>query len=449
MKRFRQWIILILLVVYSITGTAVCQAMPEEDLNEAYAIYLAASACVATYSDRPGQLAVQYLTQQGWQIQPYEQTSLNADARFLLIKNIGANNFGASYLVAFTGTETLKDVKTDVRAGRVYFAGQTVGEFAENAAKKKVPASEPKIHRGFHEYVQAALTAKTTTAEPQFLTDWLLADPSRKVYLTGHSLGGAVATVSAARLISMGVKPEQIKVITFGAPAVGNDAFSRKFEPVLDLTRVVISGDVVTGILQSLAGGYTQFGHEIKWSSPDWANKGPHGITEYMDLAMKNYYDKRQSQAETISLPRSEASSALKKAYIAPVKYSLPDKFEKEQWYMQQALTDEYERVLPGCLPPGQHSEQAAWAQAVAAGSRWLIFPEVSAYQLPKEQGVYYLTLSEKIVDLSTGDVVRLAAFSANTHNLTPLEALLHSARSVSDDRERWFAEQQEDGNQP
>ncbi|WP_312562853.1 lipase family protein [Anaerospora sp.] len=452
MKKMKQWITMLLLVVYSIAGTAVVRAMPAEDLNKAYTIYLAASACVAAYSDRPGDLARQYLKQQGWQIQPYEQNSENADARFLVIKNIDANHLEESYVIAFTGTETVKDVKTDVRAGRVYFAGQTIEQFADHAAKKKIPASEPKIHRGFHEYVQAALTAKSLTdgtGQPQLLSEWLLADSSRKVYLTGHSLGGAAATVSAARLISMGVKPGQIEVITFGAPAVGNDAFNRQFEPVMDLTRVVISGDVVTGILQSFAGGYAQFGREIRWVSPDWANKGPHGVTEYLDLAMKNYYDKRhQAQGDSVALLQRGTPSFLPKAYIAPVKYSLPEKFGKEKWYMQQALLDEYERILPGCQPAVQPTESQLLEQAAASGARWLILPEVTAYQLPNAKAMYYLTLSEKIVDMTTGDVARLAAFSANTNNLTPLEALLHSARSMSDDREAWFLKQQESGNQ-
>ncbi|WP_312421355.1 lipase family protein [Anaerospora hongkongensis] len=451
MKNIRRWIVILLLIVCSINaGTVAAQAASEDD--EAYTIYLAASACVAAYSDRPGALAKQYLTQQGWQIQPYEQSNKNADARFLVIKNMNPSSLEESFLIAFTGTETVKDIKTDILANRVYFAGQTVEEFAANAAKKKIAASEPKIHRGFHEYVQAALTTKviTTSTQPQLLSEWLLADTSHKVYLTGHSLGGAVATVTAARLISMGVKPGQIEVITFGAPAVGNDAFNRQFEPVIDLTRVVISGDVVTGLLQSVAGGYAQFGREICWESPDWTNKGPHGVTEYLDLAMKNYYDKRHlARKESANQPQRGIPAFLPKAYIAPVKYFLPEKFGKEQWYMEQALLDEYERILPGCLPEVEPEEAQLQAQAAASGARWLIFPEVSAYQVPNAQGLYYLTLSERMIDLSTGELARLAAFSASTNNLTPLEALLHSARSMSDDRTAWFVKQQESGEQP
>jgi triacylglycerol lipase len=74
----------------------------------------------------------------------------------------------------------------------------------------------------------------------------------QKVWLTGHSLGGALAELAAARLIKEGrLSPEDIGgVITFGQPRVGNKRFAAEYEDKNDLKkrhfRVVNNNDVVT-----------------------------------------------------------------------------------------------------------------------------------------------------------------------------------------------------------
>jgi predicted lipase len=49
------------------------------------------------------------------------------------------------------------------------------------------------------------------------------------VFVTGHSLGGALATLAALDLrISLGLP--DVRVVSFGSPRVGNDIFSKWFE---------------------------------------------------------------------------------------------------------------------------------------------------------------------------------------------------------------------------
>lgn len=79
-----------------------------------------------------------------------------------------------------------------------------------------------------------------------------LRDPEwpQPVWITGHSLGGALATMAAARLIGDGVlEPEEIAgVYTFGQPRVGDAAFAHDYALAGRHFRVVHDNDVVTRV---------------------------------------------------------------------------------------------------------------------------------------------------------------------------------------------------------
>lgn len=407
-----------------------------EDYEESYKLYIAAGASAAAYSDRIGQLANRYLEQDGWRIDHYVQPQGHTGARFLLAKK-DLSNGSSLYVMAIVGTESNGDIKTNLKVDRVYFAGNNAEEFATNAAKKDVPATEPKVHRGFYEFVQAgpSATLRNTQQPPLSLTDLLMADNNSRLYLTGHSLGGAAATLTGARLISMGIHPEQVEIITFGAPAVGNAAFATKFEPVLHLTRVVNSGDTVTGILQALVGGYKQFGQEIKWNSLDIVGD-PHKLAGYVDSAIKNYYDKRhQAMQAGMELP---APSVAKQAnhegtYIAPVQNNLPASLMAEFRYMHEAFMDEYRQTLPDYVIANTQATPNTWREAaISSGCRWAILSEISAFRVIKDKNTYYITVNQTVYDVATGTVTNTATFSTGTYNLTPLEAFIHAFKGMS-----------------
>ncbi|CAM9374123.1 unnamed protein product, partial [Ectocarpus fasciculatus] len=65
----------------------------------------------------------------------------------------------------------------------------------------------------------------------------------RKVYFTGHSLGGALATLAAYDIAPC---PLTIGVYSFGSPKVGNWVLSQLYNQLIpDTFRVVVDGDVV------------------------------------------------------------------------------------------------------------------------------------------------------------------------------------------------------------
>lgn len=422
-------------------------AETKEDLAEAEKLLLAASASVASYNYRAGRLAFEYLEQNGWDLKPYKQSTPQVEADFLSASKASADGHYI-YLLALTGTESLKDVKTDLRFDKIYFAGRTPEEMAENAKLSHPSNDLPKVHRGFYQYMHAALTARPYTENlsvDKYLSQALLDDPASKIYIVGHSLGGAAATLEGAALINMGIKPDQIEVISFGAPAVGNEAFKQKYEPMLNLKRVVIDGDPVTGILQGLAGGYKQFGREIRWDSSSPAGKGPHTMVEYLDLAIKNYYYHRN-----LTKPAGETASITKKlgtrknlVYIAPLIAQLPEPLTSEAWYMQEAVADQYSKTLPEYIIADKSESTAGYlAKAAAENCKWLLTQELSGYKLKDKPNEYYITLTQTIRSVDTGEIVYIASNSTGTNKLTPLEALLHDARNMGLNIAKWINDQ-------
>lgn len=75
------------------------------------------------------------------------------------------------------------------------------------------------LHMGFYTSyleISSALTAAVTAARKSH--------PTYRVIMTGHSLGGATATIAAAYLRKSGIP---IDLYTFGSPRVGNSAFAK------------------------------------------------------------------------------------------------------------------------------------------------------------------------------------------------------------------------------
>lgn len=120
-------------------------------------------------------------------------------------------------VVACRGTEPndWNDVKADVNALTVL--AETVG----------------RVHRGFKQEVDDLW--------PQI--ESALADDERTLWFTGHSLGGAMATICAGRCYLAHIDAMPKAVYTFGAPRVGTKRYINNVE--VDLTRWVNNNDIV------------------------------------------------------------------------------------------------------------------------------------------------------------------------------------------------------------
>jgi hypothetical protein len=121
-------------------------------------------------------------------------------------------------LIAFRGTESVGDWLADLN-------------FLNRARPYGL------VHRGFLEAFQAV--------EAQ-LVEALTALPNRELLLTGHSLGGALATIAAAEWHGRFAAKW---IMTFGQPAVGKGAFTQFMRPQTDsFIRFVNDDDIVAQV---------------------------------------------------------------------------------------------------------------------------------------------------------------------------------------------------------
>ena len=250
----------------------------------------AALVSSASYSSDGGLLVRSWLKETDWDFQNRSTSTRAAQGRVYLARKTLAD--GRRFVVlSFPGTERRKDIEIDLRLSDVPFGGASPAEFADVAGKIG-DKDLPRVHRGFNDFVTAALFTETM---PEFdgltagesLAEELKENPSEVLYLTGHSLGGAAALLTAARLSDLGVSRDQLQVVTFGAPAVGDEKFARLYETKIHLKRIVMKADPVAAILQSVTKRFVQFGERVDWKPRTREERFNHEMALYLDEALR------------------------------------------------------------------------------------------------------------------------------------------------------------------
>ena len=100
-----------------------------------------------------------------------------------------------------------------------------------------------RVHKGFHRQLTTNDTYDKILTK---LSELSTVHPDYKVYITGHSLGGALSTLFGY-MISDSIKNEII-VASFASPRVGNRAWKQDFESRKNLThyRITNKRDIIT-----------------------------------------------------------------------------------------------------------------------------------------------------------------------------------------------------------
>ena len=452
------WGIFLSLAMIVATPAAV-RAQEADSAWQARMAYICALADMAVYDSSMNEAVRQEMRQFGWYFQDYRQADRRADTTFYTI--VHEDGSGRQVLVVIPGTEKLKDVEVDLRFGKVLFGGTTPQEFRSFAATEKVISSQPMVHQGFNDYTMTAFF--TPDADGIMGADRLreLADDGyERLYLTGHSLGGAVATLLAARLVSMGVAPDRLSVFTFGAPTVGNTAFAEEYGYRIDLSRYTMGGDVVGNALQALKSGYVHFGTEYRWKKNENSHKFNHAIAGYLDAAIRGYYDEllqgdlsMANLAATLASAEDRAGQVEKpvrswgrpssegRVYIAPVALNLPENIANDSAYMQVVagyiLMHQFSQVVAddAYARPGAAVDAlfGACRRAEEAGCDRVAMVDISGVADKENPNLYRLATALEVYT-TTGEPLLNTTTSTTTKEITPIEAVMYDMTRVVDD---------------
>ena len=90
-------------------------------------------------------------------------------------------------------------------------------------------------------------------------------NPGYELWVTGHSLGAAMASLGAASISKLGyMPPEKIKLVTFGQPRVGNSSYVDAVDKLISYSfRIVHAHDIVPHLPPKGMLGYFHHRSEI------------------------------------------------------------------------------------------------------------------------------------------------------------------------------------------
>lgn len=322
----RIFISILSLVIFSAVTIFSSAASAEENLTETdfetrEIQLICAMSSLAAYSNDNSYIVRSNLNSRGWKINSITSDKNGVNVKAYVIDKTFYDGRTVKILV-IAGTEDLKDVETDFKLG-----GVTLHKDKDDGIF---------VHKGFRDYADATLADGLA----EYIVEDLKNNPNETLYLTGHSLGGSVALVAAIKLNDMGVDKNRMKVITFGALAVGNQALADEYESKIDLTRIEVKGDVIKKMFKPF--GYVQFGEQVTWKPAKSANHHEHKVAMYFDCAIRNYFDAEGfTFSDTVSEGKIDAS-----IYVAPVRFVKKNFAPKDEKYiygiLRTGLTDKF-----------------------------------------------------------------------------------------------------------
>ena len=411
MKKFLAALIFLL-------NVSTCTAATELDAAEIR--FICAVCSMGAYSDDESYLMRSMLNERGWQIEKISQKNNRADARAYLVGK------GNVKILAIAGTENLKDVEVNFRVGRVHLNDNTTLD-----DKEKISDDKLFVHRGFRDYADVVLSDGLA----ERLKTSLEKNPAETLYITGHSLGGSVATIAAIRLTDSGVDKNQLKTITFGAPAVGSHALAKTYADKLDLTRVVMRGDVVKKSLRAL--GYVQFGKTLEYRQSFTSDHEAHKMAVYLDCAVRDYVNAggtfRYEAQNKIDTP----------IYVAPILLVKGDFHKSDAPIILNALDDTLRNNFGNLtFAPAQSVEfkeknisdedfDEFAAEGKSHGCNYVLIRILRAKKIRDAQSGEKLVTLEEIISDTNGVPLSMQTSGTSTEELTIFEAALATQENL------------------
>lgn len=414
-------------VAFSATDTETVRKQKTE-YNNAWLTCFAVIASAAAYAPEQGGETA-YLRSYGWDFVPRQATAGKTAVHFITAKNRMADGTPL-YVIAFRGTADKKDWAADFKTERVVYGGSTLAEaektalgglrtgngptLAEDAAQDVRSAkSLPKVHKGFNEYADTALRSLLDPETKGFLDEYR-SEANARLLLTGHSLGGAVATIVGQRLIDFGFAPERIQVITFGAPAVANKTFEQLYGERLNLIRVTNTADPIPLTLQAVLRKYKQFGEEVRFRIPRTVSSMTHFMNLYLDAGMRNYYqafDALEKAGVIREWPDTLLSDTNQPVVLLYIKENSAkgETLKNAMGVLQRFMLNEYKALFPNYIVVKYPEDALTALRKYKAAYLLTLEFETNA---SREDNSWFLTLAQTLSDqegrlLAAGSVAK------------------------------------------
>lgn len=388
----------------------------QEEYNHSYFISIAASSCAGIY--RPENSSeFSYLRDYGWQIMPYHESSGKVAANFSLAHNYFPDINKHIYLVTFRGSADRGDWKVNLQTRQVPYQDKVIPAQAQG----NMPNGTPAVHEGFISYTDTMVLASVIDENHNFkgIFRKVYEDPDAYLILTGHSLGGAAATLLGERLVSLGMPKDKFVVITFGAPAVGNDAFAAAYGDKIDLMRITNTADPVPGSLQTVFGGYKQFGYNYKYHLSMKMSNFQHDIAMYFDHSVSEYFktfDRAVAAGLVQPLPDDRLTEGVPKVAlwitsspgIRKMRY-VPD--------IKRLLINEYKMMLPSYAvleksldDKSNYTHSDIMRLSREAGAGYVVICGIDGNR-PPDKGYWYIALNQGLFT-ADGGLLSISTFA-------------------------------------
>ena len=409
MDRVRRWMMLlsfVLAVLVVLPVRAATRQPVSPEYVDKYFTSVAAASCLGVYLPE-NSTEFNYLRAYGWRIMPQKLRSGRVESNFAIAHNYFPELKKRIFLVTFRGSANKKDWSINLKTNRVNYGGHTLAEM-EAIAKEPLRKAEPAVHSGFNTYVDTVMRTSVLDDKGQ-LRGAFKAVAERAdalMVLSGHSLGGAAATLLGQRLLDLGMPAERLCVVTFGAPAIGNEAFAVQYGSRLRLLRITNTADPVPGSLQTFFGGYKQFGQHIKYSLSPQISNMQHDMAMYFDYSVSDFYQEYDRQVALGRIfPVPDRKITIGKPVVALWIHE-SDNLSKLASIMdlKRFVTDEYKRMLPSYMVMSKSLDKEAYTheniveKSRFAGADYILVCGIDGYRQPEADG-WYLTLDQVLFD--------------------------------------------------
>ena len=385
---------------------------------ERYLTMMAASSCLGVYLPEQS-TEFDYLRSFGWKIDTYSFKQGTVETNFAVAENKTQDYGKKIYMVTFRGSASKNDWKLNLKTERVNYGGSTLSEM-EQLAMQPLDKTQPAVHSGFNSYVDALLRQAVLDERGAWKGVFreVAGNPDAELVLTGHSLGGAAATLLGERLVSLGFPKDRLQVITFGAPAIGNVAFADTYGESINLLRVTNSNDPIPGGLQTFFGGYKQFGEQHKYELSTKISSMQHAMAMYFDYSVSEYYRERDKQ---VGLGRVQPALDKKLTSGKPVValwLNTSEDLNKLAFItdIKRFITDEYRRLLPSYiimekqLPKDAYTNRDLVELSRREGADYVLICGIDGSR-PQREPYYYLTLEQTLVEAAGGNLLTMGSY--------------------------------------